>query len=35
MDVTTTLHASAVDALGNASGCSAGVDYTEQFIPLP
>ena len=34
-DTTTTLHASAVDALGNASGCSAGVDYTEQFIPLP
>jgi hypothetical protein len=34
-DTTTTLHASAVDALGNPSGCSAGVDYTEQFIPLP
>jgi hypothetical protein len=34
-DTTTTLHASAVDALGNASGCSGGVTYTEQFIPLP
>jgi hypothetical protein len=34
-DATTTLHASAVDALGNASGCSGGVAYTEQFILLP